>query len=87
MTIDDNGKGLYTTGLRHGDAMHISDMDPDRPGLEVFGVHENEEATVALQTPGVAMFDAQTGKVLFSLGPGTDVGRGVATDIDHSSGI
>lgn len=82
MTVDDNGQGLYTTGLRHGDAIHLSDMDPDRPGLEVFGIHENEEKTVALQTPGVAMFDAATGKILFSIGPGEDVGRGVAADID-----
>lgn len=28
MVVDDNGKGLYSTGLRHGDAMFISDMDP-----------------------------------------------------------
>ena len=34
--IDDDGKGLYSTGLGHGDAMHVSDLDPDRPGLEVF---------------------------------------------------
>ena len=33
--IDHDGKGLYTTGLGHGDAMHLSDVDPDRPGLEV----------------------------------------------------
>jgi len=38
--IDHDGKGLYTTGLCHGDAMHLSDIDPDRPGLEVFGIHE-----------------------------------------------
>lgn len=82
MTIDDDGKGLYTTGLRHGDALHLSDMDPSRPGLEVFGVHENEEKTLVLQTPGVALFDAANGKVLFSIGPGADVGRGVAADID-----
>jgi rhamnogalacturonan endolyase len=30
--INDNGVGLYTTGLRHGDSMHLSDLDPDRPG-------------------------------------------------------
>ena len=36
MCVDDNGKGLYTTGLRHGDALHVSDLDPERPGLEVF---------------------------------------------------
>jgi rhamnogalacturonan endolyase len=82
MTIDDNGKGLYSTGLRHGDALHMTIMDPEQDGLQVFGVHENEERTVALQTPGVAMFDAATGKVLWSLAPGVDVGRGVAADID-----
>ncbi len=38
--IDDNGKGLYTTGLGHGDAIHLCDIDPDRPGLEVFDIHE-----------------------------------------------
>ncbi|MDP4264947.1 MAG: rhamnogalacturonan lyase [Bacteroidota bacterium] len=82
MTVDDNGKGLYTTGLRHGDAMHLSDLDPSHPGLEVFGIHENEEKTVALNTPGVAMFDAKTGEILWSQSPGIDVGRGVAADID-----
>ena len=82
MTIDDDGKGLYSTGLRHGDALHISDMDPSRPGLEVFGIHENEGKTIELQTPGAAMFDARTGEVIFSVGPGADVGRGVAADID-----
>ena len=54
MVVDDNGKGLFSTGLRHGDALHVGDLDPARPGLEVFGIHENEEATVALNTPGLA---------------------------------
>ncbi len=35
MTVDDDGKGLYTTGLGHGDALHVSDLDPFRKGLEV----------------------------------------------------
>ena len=52
MVVDDNGKGLYSTELRHGDSMHISDMYPDRPGLEVFTIHENEDNTVRFQTPG-----------------------------------
>ena len=30
--IDDDGAGLFTTGWGHGDALHMSDMDPDRPG-------------------------------------------------------
>ncbi|WP_205702979.1 rhamnogalacturonan lyase [Botryobacter ruber] len=82
MTIDDNGKGLYTTGLRHGDALHAGDLLPSRPGLEVFGVHESEGRTLALQTPGSAMFDGRTGDIIWSNNPGVDVGRGMAADID-----
>lgn len=82
MTVDDNGKGLYTTGLRHGDAIHLSDMDPLHHGLEVFGIHESEGKTLMLKTPGVALFEAGTGKIIWSLAPGVDVGRGVAADID-----
>jgi rhamnogalacturonan endolyase len=82
MTVDHNGKGLFTTGLRHGDALHASDLIPSRPGLEVFGVHENEESTVAFNTPGSAMFDGRTGEILWSNNPTVDVGRGVAADID-----
>jgi rhamnogalacturonan endolyase len=44
MTINDDGKPLYTTGLGHGDALHMSDMVPSRPGLEVYQVHESESA-------------------------------------------
>lgn len=82
MVVDDNGKGLFSTGLRHGDALHAGDLDPARPGLEVFGIHENEEATVALKTPGVALYDARTGEIIWGLLPGEDVGRGLAADID-----
>jgi rhamnogalacturonan endolyase len=82
MTLDDNGQGLYSTGFRHGDAMHLSDMIPDRPGLEVFTVHENENDTVRFQTPGAAMHDARTGEIIWKHSPGIDVGGGLAADID-----
>jgi rhamnogalacturonan endolyase len=82
MVVDDNGKGLFSTGLRHGDALHAGDLDPARPGLEVFGIHENEEDTVALGTPGLALYDARTGEIIWSHLPGGDVGRGLAADID-----
>ena len=82
MVVDDDGKGLFTTGLRHGDALHVGDLDPARPGLEVFGIHENEETTVQFQTPGVACYDAKDGKIIWSFGPGADVGRGLSADID-----
>lgn len=82
MVVDDDGKGLYTTGWRHGDSMHISDMYPDRPGLEVLTVHENEDDTVRFQSPGMAMRDARTGEAIWKHSPGVDVSLGVAADID-----
>lgn len=82
MVVDDNGDGLYTTGLRHGDALHVSDLNPKNKGLEVYGIHENEGKTVALKTPGAAMFDGATGEVLWGVEHGVDVGRGLAADID-----
>lgn len=82
MVVDDDGKGLYSTRLRHGDAMHISDMYPDRPGLEIFTVQENEGETVRFKTPGAAMRDAATGELLWSHSPGVDIGAGLAADID-----
>jgi rhamnogalacturonan endolyase len=79
MCVDDNGKGLYTTGLRHGDALHVGDLDPSHEGLEVFGIHEIEERT---KGPGVAVFDAKSGQVLWHGAEDEDVGRGVADNID-----
>lgn len=76
MVIDDDGTGLYSSGLGHGDAMHVSDIDPDRPGLEVFGIHERPEHPHAAN-----LRDARTGEVIWSF-PSTDVGRGLSIDID-----
>ena len=36
--IDHDGTGLYSTGLGHGDAMHVSDFNNDG-NIEVFQVH------------------------------------------------
>jgi rhamnogalacturonan endolyase len=82
MVVDDNGKGLFSTGLRHGDALHVGDLNPNRPGLEVYGIHENEDDTTRFGTPGIAEYDAKTGEIIWSAGPGVDVGRGVSADID-----
>lgn len=79
-TIGSDGRGLYSTGLGHGDALHLSDMDPDRPGLEVWMVHEDPGSYGAT---GLEMHDAKTGAVLVGAsGQASDVGRGVAFDID-----
>ncbi len=78
--IDDNGTGLYSTGLGHGDALHMSDMNPDRPGQEVWMIHE-EPASYGAN--GLEFRDARTGSLIFGLsGEGVDVGRGLAMDLD-----
>ena len=91
-TIDDDGGLLYSsfdvmpeasadpgtlTRLGHGDAMHVADIDPDRPGLEIFTVHEG--ATWAPY--GTALRDAATGEVLFGAYSGRDTGRGMIGDV------
>ncbi|MFC1633270.1 rhamnogalacturonan lyase [Planctomycetota bacterium] len=83
MAVDDDGTGLYSTELRHGDAMHVGDLDPIRPGLEVWGIHENERPIPGYENGfGAAMFDAATGVIVWGKDAGRDVGRGVAADID-----
>jgi rhamnogalacturonan endolyase len=79
MAIDDNGQGLWSARLFHGDAMHVGDLDPTHPGLEKFGVHESPRANGGI---GAAMLDAKTGEVLWSTPTEKDTGRGLAADID-----
>ena len=86
MAVDDDGTGLYSTGLRHGDALHVGDFIPSRPGLEVWGIHENEVPIKGYENGyGAALFDARTGEIIWGKLPGKDVGRGVAADIDSTS--
>jgi rhamnogalacturonan endolyase len=83
MVVDDNGQGLFSTGLRHGDALHVSDFDPSTPGLEVWGAHENEEPVPGHPAgPGVALYSATDGKILWHGDDGLDAGRAMAADID-----
>lgn len=77
-TIDDNGQGLYVSGLGHGDALHVGDFVPSRSGLEIWDIHESSSV------PGADLRDARTGARIFAInntsgseGPG----RGVAGDI------
>ncbi|MDQ0229238.1 rhamnogalacturonan lyase family protein [Metabacillus malikii] len=77
MVVDDDGTGLYTTGLGHGDALHVSDFLPSRPGLEVFAVQENKGAEY-----GYDLRDAATGEIIWGQKTGQDTGRGLTADID-----
>jgi rhamnogalacturonan endolyase len=77
--IGSDGRGVYSTGLGHGDAMHFGDLDPDRPGLEVFKAN-GDSASKA----GIQLRDALTGKQVWGVpSTGKDgVGRACALDID-----
>ncbi|MFD2569025.1 T9SS type A sorting domain-containing protein [Spirosoma soli] len=77
--INDNGAGLYANGLGHGDALHMSDMDPDRPGQEVWQPHEDPGS---YGNYGLEFRDARTGQPLWGVPATGDVGRGLAADID-----
>ena len=78
--LDDDGKMLYAVGFGHGDAIHLGDMNPDRPGLELFDVHE-EKGEYSWD-----LHDAATGEILWKGGQkGQDNGRGLAADIVETS--
>lgn len=84
--IDQDGKGLYSTGLGHADALHFSDLDPTHPGLEVFNIQER------FDDAGMNFRDAKTGEILWKVpsvhaaesggDKGEGPGRGVAFNVD-----
>ncbi len=78
--IQSDGSFGCSTGLAHGDAMHVGDLVPSRPGLEVFMPHEDKAM------PWWDVRDASDCDVLFQAGSsGADNGRGVAADITAAS--
>ena len=75
MTVDHDGKGLYSTGLGHGDALHLTQFSADDAGLQVWACHENKR-------DGSTFRDAATGRIIFQCPSDIDVGRCMAADID-----
>ena len=80
LTIDDDGSVLYSTQLGHGDAMHVSDWIPSRPGLEIMDVHEHDNAAYHVE-----IHDAETGEIITGYYTGRDTGRGMASDVDPTA--
>ena len=78
MAIDNDGRGLYNTGMGHGDAIHLTAFDPSTDRLQVWDCHENKR-------DGSDFRDAATGKVIFQIPSGEDVGRAMAADIDPTN--
>ena len=74
MAVDHDGRGLYNTGMGHGDAIHLI-VDPDDGRLYIWDCHENRR-------DGTDLRHADTGEVVFQIKSDTDVGRAMAADID-----
>ncbi|MFD7770421.1 hypothetical protein [Streptomyces sp. NPDC059787] len=79
-----NGDGtlrysLADQGVLHGDRFYIADMDPERPGLEGYGIQQYNPSGLR-----EFYYDASTGKMIWkhSADEIVDVGRGLVGDID-----
>lgn len=62
------------TGYGHGDALHMGDFLPDRPGLEIWSCFETGNY-------GAALRDAATGETIWNVKNNSDVGRCSVADI------
>jgi hypothetical protein len=81
MAIDHDGKGKCSTGYNHGDALHVSDFVPSRPGLEAFMPNEDGlRPTYHLRDPATCAILAEGPTVA-----GQDTGRAVAADVSPSN--
>ena len=77
MAIDHDGRGLYNTGMGHGDAIHLL-ADPKDNALYIWDCHENRR-------DGSDLRNARTGEVVFQIKSDIDVGRCMAADIDPTN--
>ena len=82
MVIDDDGTPLWTTGLGHPDHFYLGDIDPSRPGLEIYyGIESRQK-----ERNGMCMVEAATGKLLWGHEGFTRHvhGQGMCSDVDAS---
>jgi rhamnogalacturonan endolyase len=78
--INDNGTGLYANALGHGDALHMTVLDPSLSGQQVWQSHEDP---TSYGNFGEEFRDAKTGTPIWGFtGTGGDIGRCAAGDID-----
>ena len=78
MCVDHDGRGLYNTGMGHGDAIHLMAFDPQSEELQVWDCHENRR-------DGSDFRNARIGEVIFQIPSTSDVGRAMAADIDPTN--
>lgn len=77
---DNDGSGLWTSGLGHGDASHVGQFLPDREGLQVYHCLESGKTMVALH-------DAKDGGIIWQKvdDADNDMGRCMVADVDPTS--
>jgi len=78
--LDDDGTVLWSTGLGHPDHFYVGDIDPGRPGLEIYYGMETRQQ----QRNGMCLVEAATGKILWGHEGYTRHvhGQGLCADID-----
>lgn len=77
--LDDNGTLLWSAGLGHPDKVFVTDIDPSRPGMEIFLAVEALHDQDGL---GICLRDAKTGELVWKIGrPTIHVGSGMVADI------
>lgn len=77
--LDHDGKPIWYTGMKHNDAGYLADIDPSRPGMEIFyGIESRSPKN------GVCLVDAATGEIIWGFdGKTTHVhSQGMVGDID-----
>ena len=70
---------VFSAGIGHGDRFRVSDIDPNRPGLETYAIQQSDLL-------GQLLYESATGKHIkeWYLPSVTDVGRGECMDVDPS---
>lgn len=77
--VNGDGEMLFSAGISHGDRFRMSDINPERPGLETFAIQQN-----AGDMLGQILYDAATGEAIkkWYMSAVGDVGRGECMDVD-----
>lgn len=80
VVIDDNGESLWSVGLGHPDHHYVGDIDPTRPGLEIYYGIETRQS----ERNGMCLVDAATGAFLWGHDGATRHvhNQGMCSDID-----
>lgn len=80
IAIDNDGRTMWSTGYGHGDRFYLGDIDPERPGLEVWYIFEEPHPH-----NGASLWDARTGNLIFGIPQASrdnELGLAIAGDID-----